>query len=173
MPPQGDLLCGRGVTLTYISEVHPSGKQIQEVNAHSINEGWHIAGQISCYNSQRRGLCYSHHVWLLWLSRDRVVMMSQGCTEMAFGLTGHRTGTPNVVPVSSAFSCDEFVSLWLFQTDAHTGVEASLSSAWLGLAWLGEQPKASTACLPWGPLPFVKERCKANPGFIVLTVQLS
>lgn len=25
-----------------------------------------------------------------------------------FGFTGHRTGTPNVVPVSSAFNCDEF-----------------------------------------------------------------
>ena len=27
-----------------------------------------------------------------------------------FGFMGHRTGTPNVVPVSSAFSCDEFAS---------------------------------------------------------------
>lgn len=40
--------CGvSGETLTNIGEVHPSGKQIQEVNAASNNEGGHIAEQIS------------------------------------------------------------------------------------------------------------------------------
>lgn len=48
-PSQGNTVyCGvSGETLTTIGKVHPSGKQIQEVNAHSINEGRHIAGQIS------------------------------------------------------------------------------------------------------------------------------
>lgn len=32
-----------GETLTNIGVVHPSGKQIEEVNADLINEGWHIA----------------------------------------------------------------------------------------------------------------------------------
>lgn len=27
-----------------------------------------------------------------------------------FGFTGQRTGSPNVVPVSSTFNCDEFAS---------------------------------------------------------------
>lgn len=35
-----------------------------------------------------------------------------------FGFTGHRTGTPNVVPVSSAFNCDGFCFAVVLQCQA-------------------------------------------------------
>ena len=75
-----------------------------------------------------------------------------------FGFTGHRTGTPNVVPVSSAFNCDEFALLLLSHarqtdrpTDRQTGVEASLSLAWLSQS----AAKAPIACLLSHPFLFV------------------
>lgn len=37
-------------------------------------------------------------------------LVSGECTENGSGFTVHRTGSPNVVPVSSAFSRDEFAS---------------------------------------------------------------
>ena len=35
------------------------------------------------YNSQQGNICYSYQVWFLWSSWYLVVMVSQGCTEMA------------------------------------------------------------------------------------------
>lgn len=60
-----------------------------------------------------------------------------------FGFTGRRTGTPNVVPVSSEFHCDEFALPLLLcanQTDRCGGFSE------LGLA--RSAVKAPVACLP-------------------------
>lgn len=71
-----------------------------------------------------------------------VELLPRGCGESrmhrnGFGFKGHRTGTPNVVPVSSAFSCDEFALPLLShasQTDRCGGLSKSL-------AWLRAQPR--------------------------------
>lgn len=81
-----------------------------------------------------------------------------------FGFTGHRTGTPNVVPVSSAFNCDEFASLLLSnvnQTDRCGGLSE------LGLAQ--STAKTPIACLLSHPFLFVclvlpEEPSHNNPG---------
>lgn len=81
-----------------------------------------------------------------------------------FGFTGHRTGTPNVVPVSSAVNCDEFASPLLSdasQTDRCGGLSK------LGLAQ--SAAKAPIACLLSHPLLFVcwvlpEEWGHNNPG---------
>lgn len=49
-----------------------------------------------------------------------------------FGFTGHRRGTPNVVPVSSVFNCDEFNSPLRSQASQ----PASQTDRWGGLSKL-------------------------------------
>lgn len=68
-----------------------------------------------------------------------------GMHRNGFGFRGHRAGTPNVVPVSSAFNCDEFASPLLSrasQTDRCGGLSK------LGLAQSAAQSSQCLFALP-------------------------
>lgn len=73
---------------------------------------------------------------MLFLSGLVLVVVSR-MHRNGFGFTGQRTGTQNVVPVSSAFNCDEFACCCSPAPARETGVEASLSLAKAHIArWL-------------------------------------
>ncbi len=86
-----------------------------------------------------------------------------GMHRNGFGFTGHRTGTPNVVPVSPAFNRDEFASpLLSIASQPATQVWRPL------LAWLGSESGPKLPLLVCSPilccLSLPERRSHNNPG---------
>lgn len=157
-----------GKTLTAPGKVHPSGKQIQEVNSQLMTSdillNKYPQPPREDYNSQRGKICYSDQVWFSWLSCYLVDIVSQGCTEMALvsRVTEHE--------LQMLFLCHLHLAVMSLPRRCspvparQTGVEASLS-----LAWLRVQPKAPNAYLLSHPSLFVcwvspEGRSHNNPG---------
>ena len=108
-----------------------------------------IRRHLEGYNSKQGEICYSYQVWFLRLSCKLVVMVSQGCTEMAL------VSQVTEQELQMLFLCHLHLTVMSLLLRCppvparQTGVEASLSSA-----WLRAQPEAPVACLLSHPLLF-------------------
>ena len=82
-----------------------------------------------------------------------------------FGFTGHRTGTPNVAPVSPAFNCDEFALPSLSSSSTARQVRRPVR-AWLGSERGQSSPEVVCSrflfCLSAGS--YQREGPRTNPG---------